>query len=81
MLTAAMLGQDNALSLVWHITVCVYAYMYTYVCMYTYTCSAALFCIWFFEILSLCGHDCPRTHSIDQAGLKLKRCVSLPPKL
>jgi hypothetical protein len=28
--------------------------------------------IWFFERVSLCSPGCPRTHSVDQAGLKLR---------
>jgi hypothetical protein len=31
--------------------------------------------------VSLCSPHCPRTHSVDQAGLKLtKICLSLPPE-
>ena len=38
-------------------------------------CLFILFC--FFEVVSLCSLGCPGTHSVDQAGLKLK-AVCLP---
>jgi hypothetical protein len=51
----------------------------------TFSFSFLLFCFVFFffffqDRVSLCSPGCPGTHSVDQAGLKLKRstCLCLP---
>lgn len=33
-------------------------------------------CLWYFEIVSLCRSDCPRSHYIDQAGLEVTDLLS-----
>jgi hypothetical protein len=58
----------------------VFTGMNTCACIYhTYTHESTLFVVCFFlRRDSLCSPGCPETHSVDQAGLKLTKILSVP---
>ena len=63
-------------------SICVCSQAIGYVCMYIcmYACMYVCMRVYGFgSRISLCSSDCPRTHSVDQAGLELRStCLCLP---